>query len=277
MANRQSRTAAAVGSLTLALVVRAGFVAAQTAPTPRHTKATLVAETDAVEPGRPLSVGIRLQMEPGWHIYWRNPGDSGLPTRVKWTLPPGFEAGEIRWPYPIRFTTGPLASYGYAHEVLLPAEIRVPAAPAGREVRIAARVDWLECRDVCLPGKTELSLALPVRAGARPGPEAAAFSEARERLPVADPAWRFSAAPVGGALALSIRPPRLSAVVDAYFYATTPRFLDYAKPQALERTKTGYRLLLARDPNGTSPARLAGVLVVTAGGRTRALEVDVGL
>ena len=153
----------------------------------------------------------------------------------------------------------------------------MPAALDAREVRLAARVDWLECQDVCLPGRAEVSLTLPVRASARPGPEAAAFDAASGRLPRVDPQWRFSATPAGGAFALSIRPPRRLALAEAHFYATTPRVLDYAKPQALERTKTGYRLLLTRDPNGTRPARLSGVLVVTADGRTRALAVDVGL
>lgn len=275
--DRHSRLLSAVGLFTLALVAHTGPVRAQGAPTPRHTKVSLVAEADGVQPGRPVSVGIRLQMEPGWHTYWRNPGDSGLPTRVKWDLPPGFEAGEIRWPYPSRFTDGPLVSYGYAHEVLLPVEIRVPAALDAREVRLAGRVDWLECRDACLPGKADVSLTLPVRPSARPGPEAAAFAAARRRLPAEDPAWRFSAAPAGAALALAIRPPRGLALEAAHFYATTPRLLDYVKPQSLERSKTGYRLLLARDPNGAPPVRLAGVLVVTAGGRTRALEVDLEL
>jgi thiol:disulfide interchange protein DsbD len=252
-----------------------GVARAQGASTRRHTKASLVAETDGVQPGRPLTVGIRLQMEPGWHTYWRNPGDSGLPTRVKWTLPPGFEAGELRWPYPISFTTGLLVSYGYAHEVLLPVEIRVPPALGEREVRLVARVDWLECQDACLPGKADVSLTLSVRSSARPGPEAAAFADARDRLPAADPTWRFSAAPAGDAIALVIRPARRPVLADAYFHAITPRVLDYAKPQALERAKTGYRLVLARDPNGAPADRLAGVLVVEAGGRRRAIAVDV--
>jgi DsbC/DsbD-like thiol-disulfide interchange protein len=269
--------ASAVDLLTLALVAYAGSAHAQAASTPRHTKASLVVETDEVQAGRPLTVGVRLQMEPGWHTYWRNPGDSGLPTRVKWTLPPGFEVGEIRWPYPIRFTTGPLVSYGYAHEVLLPVEIRVPAALREREVRLAARVDWLECQDACLPGRADVSLTLPVRANARPGPDAAAFSDARGRLPTADPTWRISAMPAGDALALSIRPPRRLALASAYFFAATARVLDYAKPQALERTKTGYRLVLVRALKGAVADRLAGVLVVEAGGRTRAIVVDVKL
>ena len=276
MANRQPGMASAVVLVTLALVVDAGFARAQGPATARHTKVSLVAETDSVLAGRQLTVGIRLQMEPGWHTYWRNPGDSGLPTRVKWTLPAGFEAGELRWPYPARFATPPLVSFGYEHEVLLPVEMRVPTALAGREVRLAAQVAWLECQEVCLPGKAEVSLTLLVRAGG-PGPEAAAFADARKRLPTADPAWRFSAQPSGEAIAISFRAPGRAALTNAYFYATTPHVLDYVKPQALERTKTGYRLLLARDPNGGSPARFAGVLVVDVDGRTRAIEVDVAL
>ena len=117
----------ALAGLALAL---GGTCARAEVPPGRHVKASLVAETDAVRPGQTLTVGIRLDMERGWHTYWRNPGDSGLPTRAKWELPGGFAAGEIRWPYPIRFTTGPLVSFGYEHEVLLPVEIRVPAALA---------------------------------------------------------------------------------------------------------------------------------------------------
>src|SRR5512139_287937 len=165
------------------------------APAIRHVKASLVAEMDAVRPGQPLTVGIRLEMEKGWHTYWRNPGDSGLPTRAKWNLPEGFAAGEIRWPYPTRFRTGPLVSYGYEHEVLLPVEIRVPPGVSARDVKIAARVDWLECLEACLPGRAELSLTLPVRAAAAPGPHAALFAEARRRLPTREPDWQFTVSP----------------------------------------------------------------------------------
>ncbi len=266
-----------MGLAVLGLLVQAASVHAQEAPKARHTKVSLLAENDAVQPGRPLTLGIRLQMEPGWHTYWRNPGDSGLPTRVRWTLPAGFEAGEIGWPYPIRFPSGPLMNYGYAHEVLLPVEIRVPPAPDGREVHLAARVDWLECQEVCLPGKEEVSLTLPVRANVHPGPDAAAFADARARLPRSDPGWRFSASRTGEAFSLAVHPARGTALADAYFFATTRQLLDYAKPQALERTKAGYRLLLGRDPNGKAADRLAGVLVVTARGGSRALAVDIGL
>ncbi len=237
MANRCPRMAVAGSLFAMLLVVSVASAHAQGASAARHTKVSLVAETDAVQAGRLLTVGIRLQMEPGWHTYWRNPGDSGLPTRVKWTLPPGFEAGEMRWPYPIRFTTGPLVSYGYAHEVLLPVEIRVPAALREREVQLAARVDWLECQDACLPGKAEVTLTLPVRPSARPGPAAAAFTDARGRLPAADPSWRFSAARAGDTIALvdpSPTPRRSHGRVLLRDHPAGPRLREAAGARARE-------------------------------------------
>ena len=260
-------------ALVVALVL-ASSLFAEVAPG-RHTRASLLSEADAVRPGQPLTVGIRLQMENGWHTYWRNPGDSGLPTRAKWELPAGFAAGEIQWPYPSRFRTGPLVSYGYEGEVLLPVEIRVPASVPDRQVRVAVRVDWLECQEACLPGRAELSLTLPVRAAAGPGPKATLFAEARRRLPKKDPAWTFSASSAPGSLSLVVRPPRGTDLREAYFYPAAPRLLDHAQPQTLTRRGTAHRLELARDPNGAPLERLAGVLVAGTGTGPVAVDVDV--
>ncbi|HEX9189694.1 MAG TPA: protein-disulfide reductase DsbD domain-containing protein [Vicinamibacteria bacterium] len=243
----------------------------------RHVRASLLAEADAVVPGQPLTVGIRLQMDEGWHTYWRNPGDSGLPTRARWELPEGFAAGEIRWPYPIRFETGPLVSYGYEREVLLPVEIRVPVAPGLREARIAARVDWLECLEACVPGRADLSLVLPVRAAKAAGPHAALFAEARRRLPAKDPAWRVTAQSAPPSLRLLAQPPRGTTLREAWFYPAAPRVLDHAKPQPLAREGTAHRLELPLDPNGATPERLSGVLVAETASGTLALEVDAPL
>jgi DsbC/DsbD-like thiol-disulfide interchange protein len=242
----------------------------------RHVKATLVAETDAVAPGRTLVAGIRLQMDAGWHTYWRNPGDSGLPTRVRWTLPDGFVAGDLQWPAPERFAAGPIVSYGYSGEVLLPVAVRVPATLAGPQAHLTARVDWLECQEACLPGRAELTLALPVRAAPQPGAAAPSFVAARRSVPAPAPAWSITASADPPGLVLAWRAPAGEEAKDAYFYPLAPRVLEHAQPQALERgAARRYRLRLARDSNGEPVERLAGVLVVdTAKGR-RALSVDV--
>lgn len=244
----------------------------------RHVKATLVAETDAVAPGLTVAVGIRLQMDAGWHTYWRNPGDSGLPTRVRWTLPDGFAAGDLQWPAPERFPTGPIVSYGYSSEVLLPVEVRVPAGLAGPEARLAARVDWLECQEACLPGRAELTLTLPVHAAPQPGPAAPLFAATRRTVPAPGAAWNVTASADRSGLALAWRAPAGEEVNGAYLYPLAPRVLEHAQPQTLERgAGRRYRLRLARDPNGAPVERLAGVLVVDTGRGRRALSVDVPL
>jgi DsbC/DsbD-like thiol-disulfide interchange protein len=261
-------------SLVLAIVGGAGVVAQPAGG--KHVRASLVAETAAVRAGQPLLVGFRLEMEPGWHTYWSNPGDSGLPTRARWELPEGFSAGELQWPRPIRFATGPLVSYGYEHEVLHPVEIQVPASLPGGDVRLAARLSWLECSDVCLPGKAELTLTLPARGEAGPGPAAPLFTEARRQMPHEDAGWTLAASAREGAIDLALQPPPGTTLGEAYFYPLSRRVLDYSKPQTLTAEKKGYRLELVRDPNGEPfVERLAGVLVARTPAGEKAVAVDV--
>src|SRR5262245_30545395 len=85
-----------------------------------HVEAELVAERTAIETGKPMRVGLRLKMDPEWHTYWRNPGDTGLPTTIEWKLPEGFKAGDIEWPAPQRIDVQSFANYGYESEILLP-------------------------------------------------------------------------------------------------------------------------------------------------------------
>lgn len=238
-----------------------------------------MSERETVRAGEPFWVGLHLRMAPGWHTYWKNPGDSGLPTRLRWTLPAGFQAGEIHWPYPRVFSQGPVTSYGYADEVLLPVTITPPAAVAAGEVTLAARADWLECQEACIPGRVELSLVLPVRAAASPpstrwGP---AFADARRRLPAEPTGWSFDAQEAGQKLLLRIRPPRaLEPLREARFFPDEPLVIDHAAPQVLSRAEGGWRLELTPAPNARRPLpALSGVLVLGgAGGHNEAVRVE---
>ncbi|TRZ64597.1 MAG: hypothetical protein D4S02_10525 [Rhodocyclaceae bacterium] len=116
-----------------------------------------------------------------WHTYWRNPGDAGSPTTLAWTLPAGFRAGEIEWPFPERLQRGPLASFGYQGDVLLPVLIFPPRELAAKST-LAVDARWLECNDNCIPRQAQLNLTLPTTAKtAAFGPQAAAFALARQR------------------------------------------------------------------------------------------------
>src|SRR5687767_525917 len=149
----------------IALAATLAACAALAAPVVKteRVEAQLIAERESVQPGKPMPVGLKLRMAPHWHTYWKNPGDSGLPTRIDWVLPEGWKAGAIQWPYPKPLPVGPLVNYGYEDEVVLLVEL-TPPANATRTANIKARAEWLVCKDVCIPEKGELDLALPVSA-----------------------------------------------------------------------------------------------------------------
>src|SRR6478752_2944742 len=120
-----SRLLPALAFVAVGGIVTPAVAAAQVKT--EHVEAELVSDQKAVQPGKPVTVGLRLRMADHWHTYWKNPGDSGLPTRIQWELPDGWKAGEIQWPYPKPLPVGPLMNYGYEDEVLLVTDI-TPAA-----------------------------------------------------------------------------------------------------------------------------------------------------
>jgi DsbC/DsbD-like thiol-disulfide interchange protein len=133
-------------------------------------EAMLLADVASIEPGAPFQVGIRFRLQPGWHIYWINPGDAGQPPEVNWQLPEGFTASPLAFPLPKRFEqAGNIVGYGYEDDVLLMGTITPPRElEVGTEVTLSAEVTWLVCEDVCIPGKAHLELDLPVTHTARP-------------------------------------------------------------------------------------------------------------
>jgi DsbC/DsbD-like thiol-disulfide interchange protein len=131
---------------------------------PDLVQAKLLADVDSVKPGKPFNLGVLLTIKPGWHVYWKNPGDSGMATSVQWKLPDGFKAGELRFPIPVRFgQSGEVLGFGYHDELLLTATVTPPNnLDAGKPLQLAADVAWLVCEKLCIPGKAGVSLSLPV-------------------------------------------------------------------------------------------------------------------
>jgi DsbC/DsbD-like thiol-disulfide interchange protein len=152
---------------------------------PEPVKAVILADVTAVKPGAAFELAVLFRIEPHWHVYWKNPGDSGLPTSVKFALPEGFEADDIRWPLPtVLKGAGNLNDYGYEDTLLLSAMVTAPPdLKSGSTVKITANVSWISCRDICIPGKTELRLELPV-SDTPEGANSDLFAAWRERLPV---------------------------------------------------------------------------------------------
>ena len=243
----------------------------QAAPVKRpHIEAELIAEKTALIPGELATIALRLKADKHWHTYWKNPGDSGLPTRITWTLPPGFEPGPIQWPAPQRIDVGPLTNFGYEGEVLLLTDIRVPATLAvGTTIPISARADWLVCEEICIPGDASFNLVLPVSQHADPDPDwADSIARGRAGLPRAIEGWNVSAYLRGGDIVFQLRssdakPPRLHNLV---FFPDEAGWINNASPQRMIRTAQGYELRVASAPAlDAGSGALAGLLVAKPG------------
>lgn len=263
--------------LALQALLAAGLLAGAAVAGPvvnsGHIESELVAQEAGIAPGGTVYVALRQKIIPGWHTYWRNPGDAGEATRIAWTLPAGWTAGDMVWPTPQKAPLGPLLDYAYEGEVLIPVPITAPAdAQVGTTISLNAAVSYLVCEQVCVPEDAKLTLLLPVVAGA----------------PAADPKW---GAVVGEALAKAPKPAGLKAVfkldgqtlklavtgsplkgadlAGAYFFPYSPKVIEHAADQAIERGPEGLTLTLKPGYDfvggGTAPAELAGVLATKAG------------
>src|SRR6266513_2844956 len=146
-------------------------------------KVELLADTNAVVPGKPFSVGLLLRMAPGWHTYWKFPGDAGLPPELKWKLPQGWKVGEIQWPIPLKtIDPGDIQTYGYQDEIMLMQEITPPASVSDSTVKISADASWLVCEKICIPGNASLQLELPISSTSAPA-NTELFARFRRLLP----------------------------------------------------------------------------------------------
>lgn len=266
----------AVLMLAASLPAGGGGAAPLAAAPSRNVAASLVSDVAAIQAGRPFRVGLRLEMAEGWHTYWKNPGDAGLATRLRWTLPAGFTAGPLEWPAPGRFAQGPLVSYGYDGEVVLLTAITPPSdLKAGSTHRLAARADWLECRDICLPGRADLEMVLPVGPAAADPKGAPLMARFQSRVPRPAVGWSAGVLARRDGFILSWPSPPGPDGQEAYFFPETKQVVAYGEPQAFTRAQATRRLQLSRDPNAVPTNRLEGVLVLGGGNDARAYSLEM--
>jgi thiol:disulfide interchange protein DsbD len=255
-------------AFTLAAVV-ATSAAGQSLPRfgapEKHVDAELIAATDAIVPGQPLTVGLRLKHENEWHTYWQVPGDSGLPTQIKWQLPAGFNAGPIAWPHPKRLPVGPLMNFGYEGETLLLTTVQVPAdLPAGTPVTLNAKASWLECKDVCIPGDAQVKLTLPVKPQAAPSSSAALFKAAQVRVPIS--ALAASASIDGNRIRVAVSPPAGKTLDKFEVFPLEEGRIEAAAPQVLKSEGGQSAIYLtAAKPIAPDFKTLKGVVVANGG------------
>jgi len=252
--------------------------AAESAParSPRATVA-LVSDTDRVAPGTPFHLGLLLRLAPGWHTYWRNPGDAGAAPDLHLILPAGVTAGPLAWPAPQVVREGPLATYAYTGTLLLALTVTPPAtvsgtAPLGAaSLPIVAQADWLVCKDICVPEHGTFRLTLPFGPPA-PSAEAPLFAAAAGAVPRPSP-WAAVVAPDGR---LWLHGPGLdpAAVRRARFIPDRAGAIRDDAPQPLGRTPLGIVLRLAPGSAFAPAAPLPGVIeIADRSGVTTALAI----
>lgn len=239
-----------------------------------RTSVSLVSEHESWLAGGTLWLGLRMVMDEGWHVYWRNPGDSGMAPSLELRLPAGWQAGEIRWPYPGRIVSGPLASYGYEREVLLAVPVSVPAEQSPVPVQIGAKVSWLSCQVECLPGEAELSLVLPpasAQEAPRRSDQARFFDQIRLR-------WPFELDELDARASVLTDQWKLDLVLPFWqegrveFFPFSDQLVRHAERQIFSRSQNRASLLVRRS--GVSafvPDFLEGVLVHEKGWDSRGM------
>jgi len=232
-----------------------------------HTQVELIADTDRIQPGTEFHAGVLFRMDPEWHVYWKNPGDSGMAPIFKWTLPEGISAGAIQWPIPKKIDLPPLSSYGYEGEVLLAVPFQVsPDFNPNIPVSLKVKVEWLACKVECIPGQAELEIAAPFPA------RADFFKKTKARYPIQDNAFEIHAKRLDKSIELTFFSQTGPVLEQAYFFPENAELSAHAETQSFTVLPHGYRLnvpLAVTQPKVLE--RLRGVLV----SGERAWEIDI--
>ncbi len=240
-----------------------------------HLQVRLVVPSQTLVRGQAARAGLYFKLEPGWHVYWQNAGDSGEPPHIRWALPEGITASPLEFPVPKRLPLGPLMDFGYENEVLFPFSLDVAKNAKEGAAQLQAKVLWLVCREVCIPGKAELSFSRTIGGpGANPSPVAsdvALLERFAGQLPKSLPAGStaiFQSTPDGFRLAVKTGQQEPS----AEFFPADQSVVDNPSPQKVSPTADGAIIELKKDANLTAaPSQLRGVLKLSG---DRAYEIE---
>ena len=262
--------------LTLSLWPVLALAAPGAVVTTPQVRAELVAHApDGVAAGKPLWLALKIDHQPHWHTYWKNPGDSGLPTTLQWTLPAGVVAGSIQWPTPGRLPIGPLMNYGYEGTLLLPVAVAVPAGFNAETLAVKLRAEWLVCKDVCIPESGDFELQLPAQAAT--AGHAALFEATRAALP--RPVAGVQGSAVVDGQALVVRVAGLPAAWQGRTLGFLPETAGVIHNAAVPTSswKDGvWTARVALDPQRSeSPSAMP--VVLTSAGQPAGLQVQVAV
>ncbi|MGD0830531.1 MAG: thioredoxin family protein [Terracidiphilus sp.] len=257
-------------ALSLLLAVAMPMRAESSSADTDHVHVQLVFRNAQLYPGAGDHGGLFFKLEPGWHVYWKNPGDAGLPPHIRWTLPEGITAEALQFTAPKRLPLGPLMDYGYEGEVLFPFRLEIAKSVKPGVAVLHAKVDWLVCQASCIPGKADLEITQKILAAALDhapddGPGAEIWKRLARLIPDAlPPADQTFFQPTKDGLRLTVETGRRETT--ATFFPEDQDILDNPAPQKLTPTVNGLILDLKKDASLTAnPAQLKGVLELSGG------------
>jgi DsbC/DsbD-like thiol-disulfide interchange protein/cytochrome c biogenesis protein CcdA len=244
------------------------------------TDADLILGATTAHPGDTVMVGVRLRMKPDWHIYWRNPGGSGIATKIKWELPPGVTAGETKWPIPKLLPADELTTYIYEKEVVLLVPLTISQDAAKGPLELKAHISWLECKTACVPGSSDVQATITVADESTPSLDAFVLQSWQQKLPL----------PMGGLAASATWEPQTTTNTrpllfewktdsnqnaDFYPYGNDnynvqfPGEIIPSGPGMVRLRKTVKKL------EGDWPDKISGLLMQSSGNNTIAHEVNL--
>ncbi len=263
------------------IILAGWFCVAAFAAQAAHTQVRLILSADPAQPGDTIWAGVDMNMEPAWHTYWKNPGAAGLATKIEWQLPPGVTAGEIQWPLPEKMPPLEVTTYGYNDEVILLVPLKLGAELRPGPLDLKAKVSWLECKEACLPGSTDVDVTLNIGVETKPSADAATLELWNSKIP--KPAtnlfvyacWEKPAAVDPRPMLIQVKVPKPDSA-DFFPYAnddfeiqpeTRFNFDEYSNSTILGKFVKKY--------SGNWPKEISGVVVTETGDLRTGFEVKL--
>ena len=274
-------------ALGLITVIASGALADTPVPVNSHVTAELISDHGSIASNSQFRLGVRFVIEEGWHIYWMNPGDSGLATKVTLTAPSGFVVNDLQWPTPEKIVASELVNFGYEKEVLLYADARSPELSAEAKQDFSASVRWIACKDECIPGAAHLDLSIPKVANATLVTTASSqplFALTQQHLPKVVGGSPFLSATVNkGVISVTLPGDELSAdaQTSGIFIPSDKETFDYKAPQTYQANSKDSFTVQWSDPklSLTPMPVVAGIIVLSndALHATKSFQVNLPL
>jgi len=239
--------------------------------------ASLVSSNDSAAPGETIELALRTILDPHWHTYWRNPGDSGEPVHLEWQLPQGWEPGEITWPLPKTLPTGPIINYGFEGAPIFPVSVIVPQnAEPGTTETLALDFYYLVCKDICIPENGSATIEMPIGESVKDARWNALIQDAINTAPKPSP---ISAAitQVNEQAVLTLQDLPEGDFSEAYFFPFDQGVVSHSEPQRVLIGSDGIELRVPSDylwEDGL-PEQITGVLSYQLDGAPKGVEINV--